>query len=1151
VGGPADGLASTDIGVQEAGDTPVGQSLQLVGTGTSYADFAWSGPIASSYGAVNAGQSFGGGVVPPDAFINEIHYDNASTDVDEAIEIAGPAGTDLAGWSIALYNGSGGAVYDTTALSGAIPDQDNGYGTLVFTYPSNGIQNGSPDGIALVAPGDVVVQFLSYEGTFTAVGGPADGLASTDIGVQEAGDTPVGQSLQLVGTGASYADFAWSGPVASSYGAVNAGQSFGGGVTPPAVLINEVDSDTPSYDVLEFIELYDGGAGSTALDGIVVVLYNGSNDTVYDAFDLDGYTTDADGYFVIGTVPEADLYVDPGSSGWLQNGADAVAVYAGDGADFPNGAAITTDGLLDAIVYDTDDADDPGLLVLLNAGQPQVNENGAGDKDNDSNQRCPNGAGGARNTDSYQQYPPTPGAENTCGGGGPAFGSCGDPATLIHEVQGSGPDSPLNGSTGIVVEGVVVGDFQDTATQLGGFFVQEEDADVDADPLTSEGLFVYDGGFGVDVVVGDVVRVQGNVTEYYGLTELNGVSNLAVCDTGVSVTAAVVSLPVPDLAQWETYEGMLITIPQTLYATDNYDLGHYGEVSLSVGARLATPTNVVSPGPDAIALQDLNDRSSVLLDDGSNLENPLPLPPYIGADDTLRAGDTTPGLTGALAYGFGSYRVQPTQPVVFTRVNERTAAPQPVGGRLKVASFNVLNYFNGDGMGGGFPTSRGAGTLAEFVHQRDKIVSAALALDADVVGLIEIENDGYGPNSAIADLVSGLNDVAGPGTYAYVDPGVAQIGTDEIAVGFVYKPAAVTPVGAPAILDSSVDPTFIDTKNRPALAQTFEEDATGERFTVVVNHFKSKGSDCNDIGDPDLGDGQGNCPATRTSAALALTNWLATDPTALGDPDFLIVGDLNSYAMEDPIAAIEGAGYTNLIETFVGPDAYSYVYYGQAGYLDHALASPGLAPQVTGAAEWHINSDEPSALDYNDYNQPALYHPDPYRSSDHDPVLVGLDLFSAKPLEDVSLQLATIHWMPFGDEQARFLLEGEFDLPAGFARGDLSRDLTLCVTIAGETGCDTVTFTQHGSVWLYQGADGAGSGMDISHAIIVWPRGKAAIAVVQGEMALPGVDQDTTPAEATVTFSLPVEAPGPTSELFGEVFVAFETHRRLWLYQNW
>jgi hypothetical protein len=159
-------------------------------------------------------------------FINEIHYDNASTDAGEAIEIAGPAGTDLAGWSLVLYNGNGGAVYDTTALSGVIPNQQNGFGTLSFSYPVNGIQNGSPDGIALVNPINAVIQFLSYEGTFTAVGGAANGLLSTDIGVAESGTTPVGYSLQLMGVGTSYADFSWSTEAPNSFGAINTGQTF-------------------------------------------------------------------------------------------------------------------------------------------------------------------------------------------------------------------------------------------------------------------------------------------------------------------------------------------------------------------------------------------------------------------------------------------------------------------------------------------------------------------------------------------------------------------------------------------------------------------------------------------------------------------------------------------------------------------------------------------------------------------------------------------------------------------------------------------------------------------------------------------------------------------------------------------------------------
>jgi hypothetical protein len=163
-------------------------------------------------------------------FINEIHYDNTGTDAGEAIEVAGPAGTNLAGWSIVLYNGAGGASYDTDALSGVIPDQQNGFGTVSLSYPVNGIQNGSPDGIALVN-GTAVIQFLSYEGQFTATNGPGSGMTSTDIGVSENGSESLGQSLRLTGTGQSYEDFTWNAPATASFGAVNQGQNFGAGVS--------------------------------------------------------------------------------------------------------------------------------------------------------------------------------------------------------------------------------------------------------------------------------------------------------------------------------------------------------------------------------------------------------------------------------------------------------------------------------------------------------------------------------------------------------------------------------------------------------------------------------------------------------------------------------------------------------------------------------------------------------------------------------------------------------------------------------------------------------------------------------------------------------------------------------------------------------
>ena len=420
--------------------------------------------------------------------------------------------------------------------------------------------------------------------------------------------------------------------------------------------------------------------------------------------------------------------------------------------------------------------------------------------------------------------------------------------------------------------------------------------------------------------------------------------------------------------------------------------GRYGEVDLSVGSRLSSPTNVVLPGTPANTLQDLNDRSRIQLDDGSRVETPQPLPPYIGTGNTLRAGDTLPGLTGVLGYSYSEYEIHPTDPVTFTRVNNREVSPSDIGGSLKVASFNVLNYFTTIDTGSpicgpsGNMDCRGADSPEEFTRQRNKIISAITTMDADIVGLIEVENNA---TTTIQDLVDGLNAIMGAGTYDFIDTGT--IGTDAIKVALIYKPASASPVGSHAILDSTVDPIFIDYRNRPSLAQTFEDSAS-RKFTVVVNHFKSKGSACDDLGDPDTGDGQGNCNVTRTNAATALVNWLATDPTSSKDPDFLIIGDLNSNAMEDPITVIKDAYFLNLVDEHVGAGAYSYIYDGQAGYLDHALANSTLASQVVGATIWNINGDEPRALDYNDYNQAGLYNPDPYRASDHDPVLISLDL---------------------------------------------------------------------------------------------------------------------------------------------------------------
>jgi predicted extracellular nuclease len=336
----------------------------------------------------------------------------------------------------------------------------------------------------------------------------------------------------------------------------------------------------------------------------------------------------------------------------------------------------------------------------------------------------------------------------------------------------------------------------------------------------------------------------------------------------------------------------------------------------------------------------------------------------------------------------------------FSPANPRPTAPPEVGGSLQVAAFNVLNYFltlDADGNLCG-PTGfeagcRGAEDAEELERQCAKLLEALLALDADVLGIVEVENTtGVEP---LADIVAGLNEIAGEGTYDYIETGT--VGTDVIKVGLIYQPAAVTPLGDPAVLDKTVDPRFDSDDMRPSLAHSFTEVATGEVFTVVVNHFKSKGCGGATGADADQGDGQGCFNATRTAAAQALRDWLAGRPTGVPDDDVLIVGDLNSYAKEDPIDVLVEAGYVDLAALFVGEDAYSYVFDGQWGYLDYALASPPLAAQVTGAAEYHINADEPAVLDYNTNfktvsQQATLYAPDEFRTSDHDPVLVGLAL---------------------------------------------------------------------------------------------------------------------------------------------------------------
>ncbi len=568
----------------------------------------------------------------------------------------------------------------------------------------------------------------------------------------------------------------------------------------------------------------------------------------------------------------------------------------------------------------------------------------------------------------------------------------GEQVTKIHTIQGDGPVSPLSGKT-VTVSAVVVGDFQGK-DRLNGFFLQEEDRDADSDPHTSEGIFVYDPGDRVDVRIGDLVCATGTVTEYKGRTELKA-SQVAVVGRAPLPRPARVSLPLADEGALESVEGMSVVFPQRLTVTDVYNLGRYGEVLLSFG-RLFAPTEATAPGAKARAVMRANALNKIILDDGSSTQNPDPVPyppPGLSAVDTLRDGDAVQRLQGVITYAYGSYRIEPTATPEFLFLNPRTPAPPPVGGTLRVASFNVENYFNGDGCGSGFPTARGAANLREFERQQDKLVKALVGLRADVIGLAEIENDGFGPASAIHELVAGMNAAAPIGTsYDYVRLDTDQVGTDLITCAIVYRTQTVAPTGKAAFLTAG-----LPEMNRPPLAQTFVQKGTGAEFTVVMNHFKSKSPRGAYGEDADQGDGQGAWNHNRTEAAKALLAWIATDPTGTDDPDYLIIGDLNSYTHEDPITTLTSAGYTDLVSRFGDGPEYTYVYKGEAGCLDHALASTSLARQATGAAVWHIDADEPPVLGYGIAYKSAdqlvyLYRNDPYRSSDHDPIVIGLDL---------------------------------------------------------------------------------------------------------------------------------------------------------------
>ncbi|MBK5258594.1 MAG: ExeM/NucH family extracellular endonuclease [Thermoanaerobaculia bacterium] len=605
---------------------------------------------------------------------------------------------------------------------------------------------------------------------------------------------------------------------------------------------------------------------------------------------------------------------------------------------------------------------------------------------------------------------------------------------FIHDVQGPGAATPIPGAS-VTVEGVVIGDFQPLPndTRLSGFFLQEEDADADADPATSEGIFVFCSACPTDVAEGQRVQVTGTVSEFFNLTEITATTPVSVVITNAGnnlaqVTPATIDLPIPTPTIddfYEPRESMLVTYVDTLTVSEYFEQTRYGRIELFEGGRPRQYTEVNPPNAAGYAAQlDNLSRRRVYVDDDDNVEySPLLLPDgsefvfhprangglSIGTQGTdfFRGGDLINGLTGILHYSFSGgtspneWRVRPiaATPAGFTVANPRPATPPAVGGAIRVASANVLNYFTTLNV-------RGADSVAELNRQRERTSIVICSLDADVAALMEIENG----NTAIADLLADVNiRCGGANPYTFVNTGGA-LGTDQIRVMLIYRTGIVSPVGAP-IVDLDL------VHNRPPTAQTFDVvDATnpafGERFTAIANHSKSKSCGGASGADLDQNDGQGCFAATRVAQHNLLITWVnGTVIPAAGDPDVLLLGDFNSYAQETPTTTLTGAGFTDLETAFLGANTYSYLFDGQLGHLDYAFSSASLTPQVTGVNVWHINADENPLFDYNDEiddgaaeafleEKPdgsalvpprVLFQPaSPFRASDHDPVILGI-----------------------------------------------------------------------------------------------------------------------------------------------------------------
>ena len=578
-------------------------------------------------------------------------------------------------------------------------------------------------------------------------------------------------------------------------------------------------------------------------------------------------------------------------------------------------------------------------------------------------------------------------------------------AASLTQAQTSTPIGTIQGTGGLAVagsytiEGVVTGVY--AGLNPAGFYVQNDAATADGNPATSDALFVVQAA--PTVAVGSRVRISGAVQESAGTPSFNQ----AVLTDPV-ITTLNTGSPLPafsridnatfSMTDAEPLEGMLVEFGGPVTVSDVAAVKSRGELTISLRGLLYQPTQFVDPNDSPAsgtsstgssnvaavsAYQTANVNKALVLDDGRAAPNPAPTPYLDAATQTVRVGSTVARLRGVLGYGNNRWRVQPlagsdAPQVVTVRPPVPTFGPTNV----KIASMNVLNFFNGDGAGGGFPTSRGALTPVDFQRQRSKIMAAFTRMNADVLGLMEVENDGNGTASALQDLVNGLNQAFGTGTYAFINDGGTTRqpnNTDLIRCAIIYKPAVLTPYG-PALLA-----TATGVFERPPLAQLFITNNAARRdtFALVVNHLKSKASGSG--ANADQGDGQGASNLRRKQQADGLVQFINTTVKPAGTRHVLSVGDYNANYEEDPIDILRAAGLV------VGSPAASasYLFNGLSGSLDHAVLTPNLVGHAA-VEKWHINAAEPEFLEYSVAGAATDVN-SPFRSSDHDPILIALN----------------------------------------------------------------------------------------------------------------------------------------------------------------